>query len=515
MNVKKLLWYLGAVRDPAQDLVTYYGDDLVYFLDPANLNTMFKENATNSTPVTHVSADADAIGLIYDRGYHGFYATAESDATRPTLGSDATQLSYINFTLSPASRFRIINTASYLRTFHLAGSTWTIATRIKMGSSTDGVANVLLASHTGTTANFGLRLVRGSDNKVSIWIVYGSAGNSRVNYNSTKTIIEADGWVDLIVYANGTSGTMIIGSTTESFSLTAAGSSSNATSDMYVGSTTFGAANLKGGMGYLIILNRIPTADEITNLKSYNPSRNSSNWVVNTTEYNFNNSARGWADLAKTTPITNGVAVRVWEPEIASIFGPLNRDLTSASAGTSPIWNTSLQNGKAGLTYDGVNDNLGFSSALFNERGGTGVLTVIAKNTRANLGSHFLSGSNYLVGTGSTYPSGVLGVGNTYFTVHPAGGSGGIGPNLFKNLVESTNIMIARRNGSDWAEWTGRKVKTTISDPNLFIANNSGTEFIVGWQLQGNVFKIKLESGIKTDTEIEAYIDLENTAYGM
>jgi len=513
MSIKKFFWLLD---DSGINLSSYFGDALVYFLDPANTSTMKKENATSSTPITAVTTDADPIGLIYDRGYHGFYATAESDATRPTLSSDATQRSFISFSSAASSRFNIINSQSYLRKFSEASSTWCIATRIKMGASTDGVTNYILMSHSDSTANFGLRLIRSNANKWQLWIVYGSGGNQRCIFSSAQTQVEADGWVDVIVYANGASGTIIIGNTSENFTLTS-GATGNATNDMRVGSSATGTSPFKGGMGYLVILNRIPTAAEITTLKAYNPARNTRSWSTNTTKFDFNNSLKGWADTGKTTPITNGVAIRAWEPETASIFGPLNRDLTTASAGVSPVWTTNLENSKAGLVFDGTDDQVAMTSSFFRERGGIGVLLSVAKNVRPELGSHLLSsglGTNYVVITGSTYPSGVLGVGNTYFTTHPSAG-GGIGPCALQNKVEATNVIVIRRNGSAWSEWTGEKVEVTATDSNSFFPTTIGALSIAGWQFSGNLMKMDYYSGIKSNAEIEALIDIEKSAYAI
>jgi hypothetical protein len=514
MNITKKWWLLTG-SGPAAWSPTDLGNSLVYFLDPANTTTMFKENATNSTPITAVAADADTIGLIYDRGYHGFYATAESDATRPTLGSDGTTVnSCVVFNNAASSRFRVINSQSYLRKFSEAAGTWCIATRVKMGASTNGNTYYLLMSQANSTANFGLRLLRFTDNKWNLWIVYGSAGNQRCLISFDQTQVEADGWVDLIIYANGASGTAIIGNTSQNFTLTS-GATGNATNDLRIGSAHDGTSPFKGSMAYLAILNRIPTADEITKLKAYNPARNTANWCVNDAmSYNYNDTTKGWADTGKTVAITNGTAYRAWEPKNATIFGPLNRDLTTASAGVSAIFTTNEQNSKAGLVHDGVDDNGGFASSFFRERGGSGVLLMVVKNTRALLGSHFLFGSAYVVGTGSQYPSGDLGLGETYFTVHPVAGSG-IGATAFKNKVEATNVIVFRRVGSAWSAWSGDKVKHTATDANLFIATSMGAAAIVGWELQGTVFKIDYHVGTKTDAEIEALIDAENTSYNI
>lgn len=501
----------------AIDLRETFGSSLVYFLDPANTTTMFRENATSGLSETAVTSDTNPIGLIYDLGFHGFYSTAESDATRPTLNSDAQQYSFIDFSLASSSRLKIPNSAAYLRPFHAAGSTWCIATRLKMGSSTNGVTNYILASHTGTTANWGLTLSRDLNNKINLWIVYGSAGNQRVIFASAKTLVESDGWVNVIIYANGTSGTAIIGNTLENFTLSALGSASNATSDMFIGSATTGVANFKGGMAYLAILNRTPTTIEIAKLKAYNPPRNTNKWLVKKTRYDFNNSARGWADLGKTVPITNGVAIRAWEPEDATIFGPLSRDITTASAGVSPIWSSSLQNGKGGLTFDGVDDNMTFQTALFNEKSGSGALIVVGKNTRPELGSHFLSSGNgtpYFVVTGSTYPSGALGVGNTYFTIHVSGGATS-GPTPLENLVESTNILVSKRVGSSWSSWTGLKVELTSTASGQFSPTQCGAYSISGWQLKSEVFKIEEYCGTPFNGWVYNFIDKEKIFYGM
>jgi hypothetical protein len=501
--------------DPAQDLVTYFGDDLVYFLDPANTTTMFKENATSATPITAVTTNADPVGLFYDRGYHGFYSTAESDATRPTLGSDATQKSYITFTATANSRFRVINSQSYLRKFSEASSTWCIATRIKMGAATDGTTNYLLMSHANSTANFGLRLLRFTDNKWNLWIVYGSAGNQRCLISFDKTQVVADGWVDIIIYANGANGTAIIGSTTQNFTLTS-GATGNATNDLRIGSAHDGTSPFKGDMGYFMILNRIPTADEITTLKAYNPDRNTNYWAPTTPTWslNFNNSTRGWADTGKTVAITNNTALRAWEPEIASIFGPLNRDATTASAGVSPIFKTAIQNGKAVIDFDGVDDALGLASSVFRERAGVGVVVMVVKNRRAALGSHVLFGSTYVVATGSTYPGGILGVGNTYFTVHPAAGPG-IGPAEFENKTEGWNVIVFQRNGGSWTFYTGLKVKNTATDSNLFVATSMGPAAIVGWEADMQVGKIDCYPGAKADSVLTGLIDAEKASYAI
>jgi hypothetical protein len=517
MNKKKKLLIYNALMGgsatptPPNPIVDAFGNSLVYFLDPANLSTMYKEQAATGVPLTEVSADADTVGMIYDRGYHGYYATAESDATRPTLGSDATQKACITFSSAASTRLRVINSQSYLRKFSEASSAWCVATRIKKGASSNGTTGYILMSHQDSTANFGFRLSFFTDNKLYLWIVYGAGQRILIGFN--QTIVEADGWVDVIVYTNGTAGTAIIGNTSQNFTL-AGGATGNATNDMYIGSGASGVSPLKASLGYLVMLNRIPTAGEITLLKAYNPEKNTNTWIVPTQKYNFNNSLRGWADTGKTVQITNGVAIRAWEPEDATIFGPLNRDITTASAGVSPVWTTNLQNGKAGLVYDGTDDNAVFGSALFREDAGKGVLVVVARNLRALTGSHIFSGAGYMPFTGSTYPSGSLGLGNTYFLAHPVAGPG-IGASLFKNLVEAANIAVFRRNGTTYDQWTGLKIRVNGSDSNQLEYSNMGTQNFAGWQLQGYVFKVEFYSGLKTNSEVEALIDAENTSYAI
>jgi hypothetical protein len=511
--LKLMLGMKGASWSP-----TDLGNSLVYFLDPANISTMKKENATTGAPNTAVTVDADPIGLIYDRGYHGFFATAQSDATRPILGSDANMLSFITFN-GTSQRLTVPNTQKYLKLIQDAGSNpYCFMFWIKINAA-DGT-NCVIADNSefSTTANSGFSIYRSTLNKLVFKVNYSSGGNYKVNKSTTADLKASNGWTPVIIYSegNGTNKLHIqIGNAAEELAnVGAVGTTNDCFTNMFIGCNSNVSSFGSFSLGPFDMMNRIPTAEEIVNFKSYNPPRNSRSWVVNTQEYNFNNSSKGFADLAKTIPITNGVAIRAWEPEVASIFGPLNRDLTTASAGVSPIWTTNLQNGKAGLVFDGIDDNIGAASSFFRERCGMGVLLLVAKNTRAALGSHFLFGSNYLVGTGSTYPGGILGVGNTYFTAHPAAGPG-IGPSEFKNKVESTNVMVVRRNGSTWSQWTGTKIETPGVDSNIFIMTSMGAAAIVGWELQGAVFKVSFYSGTKSNAIIESMIDAENSSYNI
>lgn len=521
MKARQMLGFFSggaSIPDPAQDLVTYYGDDLVYFLDPANLNTMFKENATNSTPVTHVSADADAIGLIYDRGYHGFFATAQSDATRPTLGSDATVNSFLTFN-GIDQRLTVPNSQKYLKPFHqTASQAFGIMFWVKINAA-DGVQAIIMDSNNFTsTANNGITIVRFTNNRIGCFVNYSSGGNYKIAVS--HPLVASDGWQPVIMYSsgNGTNTFHIqVGNQAETLgNVGAVGNAGDATSNIFFGCNTSNASFGSFSLGSFLILNRVPTAQEIADFKLFNPVRNTNNWIVNTTKYNFNNSARGWADTGKTVPITNGVAIRAWEPEDATIFGPLNRDLTTASAGVSPIWTTNLQNGKAGLVFDGTDDEIVIGSALFREVGGCGVLLSVFQNIRPELGSHLYTsglGTPYHVITGSTYPSGAFGVGETYFVTHTS--SGATAGALLKNKVEGVNVIVEKRNGSTWDSCSGAKVHASATAAGQFSPTRLGAESIAGWQLKGNLFKTEFYSGIKTTAQIDSMVDAENTSYNI
>lgn len=520
MKKKQLIltdWWRGNGGGvPEFDPASYFANNLVLHFDASNLRTLLQEQAVSAVPVTQVAADADKIGTVYDLGKHAFYATAQSTATRPALGGDVDNASYFDFTRSGSNRFTVVNTASYLRTIHASTAIFSLHTRIK--KKQDGIEQLICASQASTTGQSGIYFALTTANRVQVFITYSSAGLNRCNYTSTKTITVADGWQDVIFIANGTSGTLIIGNTTENFSINATGSTGAATNDLFIGSTVAGGSALDAYMTNFTIINRVITSDEITLMKAWKPARRSDSWGNTVFTFDFSNTAKGWADTGKTTPITNGTAFRAWEPEETSIFGNLNRDLTTASAGVSPTYNINLQNGVAGCTWDGVDDNAVFTDALLRELGGIGGFLVVYKNTRAALGSHILTsglGTPYLVSIGSTYPSGALGPGVTYTTVHPSGGDPGRSLIVQKNNGEFTNVIAFQRDKTVTVSTNGLKNTSPDSTVNQIVFSRMGDPSIAGWGLRSNVMKVVFWRGLKTQAEINSMIDTENSVYSL
>lgn len=514
MDIINWNWFLNSGGgSPAFNPATYFADNLVLFYDASNLRSLLQEQAVSAVPITAVSANADKVGTLYDLGKHGYYSTAPSTATRPALGGDSENASYFDFTRSASNRLQVINSASYLRTIHSSTAIFSVSTRYK--KKQDGIVELLCASQASTTAQSGIYLAITAANKIQVFITYSSAGLNRCNYTSTATFTVADGWKDIIVTISGTSGRLIIGDTVESFSVNATGATGAATSDLIIGSTTAGATTLDGYMTHFMITNTALSDDDIALIKDWHPTRGSRSWSNTIFTFDFSNTAKGWADVAKTTPISNGVAFRAWEPSETSIFGPLNRDLTTASSGVSPIYNPNLENGIGGCTWDGVDDNVDLTDAIFREGGGIGGFLVVYKNTDALLGSHLFSGAGYFVATGSAYPSGALGLGVTYTTLHPSGGVPGLGPLVQKNNGELTNVTVVVRDKTEWAETNGALTTILATAPEQSILYDMGTPIIAGWNLQGNIMKIIYWRGLKTQAEVDAMISAENTTYAI
>lgn len=513
MNVYRRSNVYGDTPEPPVFPFTL-GDDLLVFLDESNLYSMLQEEALTGVPITNVVSDGDPVGLIYSGGFGGFFARAENSSRRPLLASDIDRFNSLSFD-GIADYLAIPNTAKYLRKFNESGSTWCIMFWIKMGASTNGVFSKIMTQGTSST-NVGINIDHTAANKLEVYSYYASSGNTRFDKVSTANLNEAAGWVPVIIYANGNgaaAGTLLIGNNApETFTIGAVGSTADATNDLRIGASFVPGSYFKGNLSSLMILNRIPTADEITEFKAFNPERNTTIRTQLRLSYDFNNTAKGWADANKTIPITNGVGVRAWETEQASPFGGLNRDLTSASAGASPIFNTLLLNGYGGLDFDGISDTLTFAEAVASERGGRWTLVIVCKNDDATDGSHMLHGSSYIAVTGSNY-SGNPTPGQSRVIPHLSAGDSLAA--VLKNQSDGYNVFIMTRNGSEITIRTGANVVTTVTNSNFCRFTSMGTEFIAGWMLDGKVIMLDFYSGVLRETEIASRITAINTKYAI
>ena len=470
-----------------------------------------KENANTSQPITDVSIATDPVGIFYDKS-RGLEAIAVSDATRPTLSNDASRKSFITFN-GTSQRLRIANTQKYLKPIHAAGSNaYCFMTWVKINAA-DGVL-VLIADNSeySTTGNSGFSLYVNTSNQLVYKVNYSSGGNYKINKTTTATIKSSDGHVPVIIYSEGNGANKFhiqIGNNTEELAtVNAVGSTNDCFTNLNLGcnsnETTFGSISL----GTFFMMNRIPTVQEISDFKLYNRVPDTTNWFAPKKKFDFNDSSFGFADTGETTPITNNTAFRVWRSSLTSPFGDMNRKITTAAAGTSAVWKTSQQNGKAALDYDGVDDNSLASEAFLSGRGGRYTVKIIFKNDDSVNGSHLMQDSDYLTQTGSTYASG------TYFTAHAVGGESG-GQQTPKNGGEGVNIIYIRRDGPTFSTWNGNKTKVTNTINGLMRFADIGNASIVGWEKDGLDFKVEEWAGLLTDAYIEADIDAENAAYNI
>lgn len=485
-----------------------FDDNLVLWLESSKLSTLLKENGSTGTPVTNVTTDGDTVGSIYDLGYHGLFMRAEADVRRPLLGSDSEQNSYLSFDGSD-DYIKVLNSQQYFRNFHNATPVFSIFTLVRMGASTDSSTRVLIGSNSGTGVNAGVYITRTSTNKIQVFISSGSG--TICNHTTTASLTVSSGWTPIFIELNGPGtgkGRIIIGSTTETFNVTA-GATANALADLYIGSLNNNTAYFKGDIARVVILNRVLTADDITNLRAYNPSKSTNRFSVLQWDIDFDAETRIFSDVAGTTQITNGGSIRNIQHNQTSIFGPLNRLLTSASAGVSPVWNDSDLNGKATGSWDGVDDNLDFGVSITQERAGKWTEFVVFKNDDSDVGSNFLKGtSGYQVVTGTNYTSNEdENNGNPYFLLHTSQGGGIPPPNSLKNGGEGWNVICYRRDGSTWTSWSGLKVKKEGTDSGIHEILDMGEQFNPNFWTDGKWARLIKYTGNLSDSQVEAKID--------
>jgi len=225
-------------------------------------------------------------------------------------------------------------------------------------------------------------------------------------------------------------------------------------------------------------------------------------------QYDFNDSTKIWADTGKTVPITAGTAIRATENIVT---GNSWADLTSADAGTSPIWRSAVQNSKNAAEWDGVDDNFNFSKPSLPSQC---AIILVLKNDDAALGSHPLKGTNYIPVTGSTYPPNSSFGNLPYWVVHPNGGTGVNGPNL-KNTADGWNVIGFIKNGNEYRLFNGHGIRTIATDTNPFDFSKMGEEFNVGWWMDGYIGLMEVYEGTRYDNEMEDRIFALNTAYAL
>lgn len=490
------------------------------------LKSMMKEH---DIPLTDVSTNGDPVGLVYDQTVNALILKSPVTGGRPVLGSDGTRTSYLTFD-GTDDRLQILNSISFFNTFWQAVPKGTFLIWFKMNGG-DGVSQYLF-SNTTLVTTAGIQMFRSNSNTI---LVRGGDGTIRWTYTSTATVTSASGWRGLIVSVNGvgasagrfilmnSAGTILENAT---FSVTA-GSTVNANTYAYIGTRSDNSLFLNGSISSFIVEN-FPVTDQIIDqFKNHNPARTSSEFTP-MVQYlmDMNNSAFIFSDAAGTTPATNGVAVRTMRSSTVGnfnttpAFGALRRIWLSAASGSSATYRTNQINGNATIEFDG-GDNYDLTGSgereFIEERAGKWTLLIVAKNDDVTVGSHIISGSNYITLTGSGYSSGA-GLTYPYVVMHTPTVGQDIAIACENPGVDDYKVIVIRRNGSALSAWNGDKVKVTDSANDIFYATDFGNNLSsvsTDWKLDGHVALIKKYNGVLTDEEVEQEIDALNARFGL
>ena len=526
MKLVQLGHYTGGGGVDVQGPQDWFGDDLVFWLAPHRLSTLMVEQANSGVPITDVTDDGNSVGTVYEQGHHGFLVRAESDARRPILGSDANRNAYLTFD-GTDDYLRVVSTTKYFNALHKASPVWSMAILVKMGASTDGAATqYFLSNHASTTAQAGIVVSRNNANKIVLLGSKASAGNNVFSYTSTATLTEASGWTLIMIEVNGTgaaAGRIKVGSAAwETFNVNA-GAAVDATADLHIGALNSPASYFKGSIGGIIILNRTLTVGDITNIEGYNPAKFTGEFTpILQWDLDFDADARIFSDSAATTPIVDDSLIRVVQSNQDSIFGPLNRTITSAADASSPEWRDAEKNGKATAEFNPANnDNFDFptGNGLTQESGGKWTIFIIAKNDDAINGSHVVSGSGYVPITGSGYSGNSNNGGVPYFTIHPSTGSGQAEYNDLVNIEDGYNILVLQRDGATWSAWNGAGVKnTSATNSNSFLITDIGIAVAaIGatWNMDGMYCRLIKYNGVMSPSEVLSKITEYNTLYAL
>lgn len=494
------------------------------------LKSMMVEQAV---PLTEVASNGDAVALVYDQTINGMIIRQDTAANRPILGSDGTRNAYLTFD-GTNDNLPVLSSLSFFNTFHDVVPKGTFLIWFKMNGG-DGVSQFLIGNTDLTTAA-GFQIFRTNLN-----VLLGRAGDGtlRWTYTSTATIVAADGWRGAIFSVNGTgasAGRFILinsaGTILEDATFTvAAGATVNAQTLTYIGARADagGAPDLflNGDISCIIVENFPVTDAIIDQFKVYNPPKDSAEFTpILQSLVDVNNSSYIFSDAAGTVPVVANDPIRLIRNNIIGnfnttpTFGALRRNMSTASAGVSPLFRTSILNGFPAIEFDGSDDNFDLLNVLFEEKGGKWTFFMVVENQDNTLGSHIMRGvntatGNYIVVTGAGYSGGLT---SPYVALHPdpVGTSVGIeGKNTGSN---GPKLFVLRRHGTALSAWNGNKTKATDTSSSPFSVEDIGLAFAaVGstWNYDGYLFYFAKYNGVMSDAEVEAEIDRLNLKYNI
>lgn len=492
-------------------------EDNVFFFSSHKERSMFQQISvetgvtTTGVPVTQAKFDDNKVGFIYDLGPNALKATSTSNAVPPVLDSDATKNT--SFYFSGSKHLFIMNSRSICKNFHTAGETFSIFLWAK--KEVNGTAMPMMANTNATSTNLGFYLATTTGNKVIFALYAGASGNPIASYTSTADFLIADSWTPIIITVSGsgaTAGTMYIGDNTpESFNVDNEGSASLPTGQVTFGSRENLGTFFTGNLDCFGAQNRVLTTEEIEDFQAYNPARSTANFLTLEIEYDFDDESTMWADVAKTTPITDGTGIAQVTNKKTSNFGPRTDDLTQPTSGSRPLYQSNVTNGLGVAEYDGIDNTLPL--AEITERGGAFVIFFVIKNEDLDFGSRPIASStdSYFVITGPNYDAGSI-FDSPYYVLHHEVSVSSDNPSGALSNGLDYEVFGIRRNQNITEVFTqdGTSKKTSVRQWQVseLGRDQSGTN---GFWMDGNFGKFIKYNGWMTDVEmIEKLNEIKN-----
>ncbi|MBX7164813.1 MAG: LamG domain-containing protein [Pirellulales bacterium] len=466
---------------------------------PSHLtDALWQENLVG-TPLMRATTDGHTVGQIDDQGPDAHRATAGNAGREPLLGSGGGRASFLVF--DGVNDFLTVENSRQAFAYVHTTAQFTLLAWVKVAS--DGTNLVLLdTARGGGTDKFGLYLGRNaSGNTLTLLVLKGTAGTALVNRTTTATLRVTDGWQLIVVRCNGSTGTIQIGSKTpEGFSVSGspAAAGTPATDDLHIGSVSNTVGNYwHGNLGELVLCNQSLSDVQVALYASASPGRSGGATAKVLaggealapqqlshchTHYDFSVAAALFQQLERTGAVANdGDPVGAVEHRGGAA---LARDATAgANNGTRPAFRPNTKNGLAAVQFDGADDQLNFFSWC---KGAALTVFIVAKNNDVAFGSHYLTGTQYVVQTGSGY----LGGNNERFVVHPEAGSGlpflgaedGVGAPV---AGEAWHIYEFTRDADVWESSVDGRAGTTVTNTHIFSMDGMGPLSNPGFWLDG------------------------------
>lgn len=221
-------------------------------------------------------------------------------------------------------------------------------------------------------------------------------------------------------------------------------------------------------------------------------------------DFDFNNTAKLWQNLAKTTAVSAlNDPIRVVET-VAGTWAQIE----AANDSERPFYKPSGVNGKGVAKFDGVDDNFNFPSPITSDF----FILFVVKNSDTALGSHLLADGHYMGVTGSGYgPNSAFG--GEYIYGHPnVGASGGL---KLKNQGNTYNVIGYGVENGVWSIFNGLGIVARTANGATFSYSKNGKEYITNWQFNGEEARLLIYQNKPIDNIIEQTINTLNSTYNV